>query len=72
VDPKPWTLNHKLRQAFTCRLPAGRASAAARVDGALDRGLPKWIGTMVPHAPVETMVRLRGFGFRVWGIGFRI
>jgi len=45
-------------QAFTCRLPAGRASAAARVDGALDRGLPKWIGTMVPHAPVETMADL--------------
>jgi hypothetical protein len=39
----------------TCRLPAGLPSQACPVDGALDRGLPKWIGVSVPHAPVEAM-----------------
>ena len=40
---------------FTCRLPPGLPSSAARVDEALDRGLPRWIGVAVPHAPVQAM-----------------
>ena len=40
---------------YTCRLPPGLPSSAARVDEALDRGLPKWIGVSVPHAPVQAM-----------------
>lgn len=40
---------------YTCRLPAGFPSAGARVDAALDRGVPKWIGVNIPHAPVEVM-----------------